>query len=210
MVGCSVVVLTALATGCARNARRSASIEAGPPAASADAGRPSRDPRWAVPVERPGLPNLYMVSRELYRGAQPEPEGFRELQRMGVRTVVNLRSFHSDRDEFEEAGLADSTFAYEHIWMKAWHPEDEEVVRFLRIATDPARAPVFVHCQHGADRTGTMAAVYRIAVQGWTKEEAIREMTRGGFGYHEIWKGLPEYVRELDVERISREAGLDE
>ncbi len=48
-----------------------------------------------------------------------------------------------------------------------------------------------VHCQRGADRAGTMCVLYCVAVQGWTKEEAIREMTEGGFGFYEIWKNLP-------------------
>lgn len=42
--------------------------------------------------------------------------------------------------------------------------------------------------RHGSDRTGTMCALYRIAVQGWSKEDAIREMTAGGFGFHRIMR----------------------
>jgi protein tyrosine/serine phosphatase len=47
-----------------------------------------------------------------------------------------------------------TAFHYEQIPMEAWRPEQEDVVRFLRIVTDPKRVPVLVHCQHGADRTG--------------------------------------------------------
>lgn len=125
------------------------------------------------------------------------------LKQKGIVTVVNLRSFHSDRDEIGETALG-----YEHIYMKAWHPERKEAVRFLQIVTNPKRTPVLVHCQHGADRTGTMCALYRIAVQGWTKEEAIREMTEGGFGFHGVWKNLPSWIRELDVESIKKDAGV--
>ena len=92
--------------------------------------------------------------------------------------------------------------------MKAWHPEEKEAVRFLKIVTDPQRTPVLVHCQHGADRTGTMIAVYRIAVQGWSKAEAIREMTEGGFGFHWIWSNLPRWIQKLDIDRIKRQAGM--
>ncbi len=53
-----------------------------------------------------------------------------------------------------------------------------------------------------------MCALYRIAVQGWTKEEAIREMTAGGYGFHEVFDNLPEWIEELDIESIEREAGL--
>jgi hypothetical protein len=53
---------------------------------------------------------------------------------MGIKTVVNLRSFHSDRNEIGETALV-----YEHIYMKAWHAEDKALVRFLQTVTDPVR-----------------------------------------------------------------------
>jgi protein tyrosine/serine phosphatase len=89
--------------------------------------------------------------------------------------------------------------------MTAWEPDDDKVERFLRIVTDPSRTPVFVHCQHGADRTGMMVAMYRVVVQGWSKADAIDEMRRGGFGFHPIWRVLPQYVRDVkvDVLRVS-------
>ncbi|MHC4264510.1 MAG: fused DSP-PTPase phosphatase/NAD kinase-like protein [Planctomycetota bacterium] len=152
---------------------------------------------WAEKIELPGLENFYRVSEDLYRGTQPTIEGMGELKRLGIKTIVNLRSFHSDRDM-----MAGRDFFYEHIYMKAWHPEDKEVLRFLDIATDKSKLPVFVHCQHGADRTGTMCAVYRIVVQGWNKEEAIEEMTKGGFGFHSIWWNLIHYLQELDIYKI--------
>ena len=53
-----------------------------------------------------------------------------------------------------------------------------------------------------------MCAIYRLAIQGWTKDAAIAEMTQGDFGFHTMWGNLPDYLRALDVERIRREAGL--
>jgi hypothetical protein len=53
-----------------------------------------------------------------------------------------------------------------------------------------------------------MCAIYRIAVQGWDKEEAIHEMTRGGFGYHSIFGNLPRFIRKTDIEAIKKQAGL--
>jgi len=161
--------------------------------------------RWAQRLELPGLPNFHKVSDDLYRGAQPAAEGMRQLEKLGIKTVVNLRSFHSDRNEIEGTVLA-----YEHIYMKTWHPELEEVVRFLKIVSDKKRVPVFVHCMHGADRTGTMCAIYRIAMEGWSKDEAIEEMTKGGFGFHSVWKNLADYIRVLDIDEIKRSAGLNE
>jgi protein tyrosine phosphatase (PTP) superfamily phosphohydrolase (DUF442 family) len=163
----------------------------------------NRPASWAQPVKLDGVPNLHKVHDKLYRSAQPTEQGLKNLKQMGIETVVDLRSFHSDRDEIKNTGLK-----YEHVYMKAWHAEREDIVRFLQIVTDPKRTPVLVHCQHGADRTGTMCAVYRIVVQGWTKEEALRETTEGGFGFHKVFDNLPEWIRSLDVEKIRKDLGI--
>ncbi len=163
----------------------------------------NRPAKWARPIKLGGVPNLHKVSDNLYRSAQPTAAGMKNLKAMGVETVVNLRSFHSDRDEIGMTGLA-----YEHIYMKAWHPEHKEVVRFFQIVTNPKRTPVLVHCLHGADRTGTMCALYRVVVQGWTKEEAVKEMTEGGFNFHGVFENLLEWIQKLDIEAVKKDAGI--
>lgn len=160
---------------------------------------------WAHPIGLAGAPNLHKVSDDLFRSAQPTGEGMKNLKNMGIETVVNLRSFHSDRVSIGNTGLA-----YEHIYMKAWRPEHKEIVRFLQIVTNPKRTPVLVHCQHGADRTGAMTAIYRIIVQGWSREEAVREMVAGGYGFHGIWKNLINWISSLDIEAIKKEILLSD
>lgn len=162
-----------------------------------------RPPHWAQPVEVKGVPNLFRVTDTLYRSGQPTADGMRGLKQLGVATILNLRAFHSDRDEIVDTGLA-----YESIPMVAWLPDRTEAVQFLRIVTDPKRTPVLVHCWHGSDRTGAMVAIYRVAVQGWSKDDAIREMMEGGFGFHQIWINLPKWIRDLDIEAVAREAGI--
>jgi protein tyrosine/serine phosphatase len=166
---------------------------------------PITNHQWATDVNLEGVPNCHKVSDDLYRGAQPSEEGMKQLEKFGIKTVINLRAFHSDSDEIKDANLST-----EHISFKSWHAEDGDVVKFLKIVTDKSRTPVFVHCQYGADRTGTMCAIYRIAVQGWSKDEAIEEMTKGDFGFHEIWANLVEYIRGLDIEKIKQQAGIKE
>ncbi|NUP08121.1 MAG: protein-tyrosine-phosphatase [Polyangiaceae bacterium] len=139
----------------------------------------------------PGLPNFAKVSDVLYRGAQPTAEGFRTLKNMGVKTVVSLRMLHSDRKMLEGTGLQ-----YRRISAKAWHPEDEDVARVLKIVEDPKNQPVFVHCEHGADRTGTVVAAYRMVEQGWTNEEAAAELQ--AFGYHPIWAEILTYLSRFE------------
>jgi protein tyrosine/serine phosphatase len=95
------------------------------------------------------------------------------------------------------------------IVFNVFHPEMKDVVRFLRLAGDPARRPVFVHCKHGADRTGMMVAFYRIVRQGWTKKQAIREMVHGGFGFHSIWDHLIGFVRDADIDKLRARLRID-
>ncbi|MGA1795891.1 MAG: fused DSP-PTPase phosphatase/NAD kinase-like protein [bacterium] len=168
-----------------------------------DSGIEPRPAHWAQPLEYEGLPNLYKVSDDLYRGAQPTAEGMRRLKELGIKTVINLRTFHSDKDEIDDTGLEN-----EHIRVGAWYPSEKDIVHFLQIVTDKERTPVFVHCMHGADRTGVMVAVYRVVVCGWSKQDAIAEMTTGGFGYHRIWTHLVKLIEDLDADAIREKVGI--
>ena len=157
-----------------------------------------RPNKWARRIDLPGLPNLHKVSEDLYRGAQPSAEGMRQLEKLGIKTVVNLRFLTSDRKLLKDTGLE-----YEHINTTTLSTDTKDVIRFLKIVTDDERTPVFAHCHRGVDRTGLMCAAYRIIVQNWTKEEAIREMTKGDFTTRTIKKNLLNDIRKMDVEEIA-------
>jgi protein tyrosine/serine phosphatase len=154
-------------------------------------------------VKTPSLKNLYKLTDTLYRGEQPSKEGFRELHDLGIRSVVNLRLLHSDRSK-----LKGSPLHYIHIPCGAWDPDEDEIVAFLKAAVDPANHPVFVHCQHGSDRTGMMCAIYRMVVQGWQRQDAIEELKKGGFGFHVLFSQIIDYLEGVDVEKLRRLAGI--
>jgi protein tyrosine phosphatase (PTP) superfamily phosphohydrolase (DUF442 family) len=162
--------------------------------------------QWAKPIAMAGLPNLHQVSPVLYRGAKPTPEGVRELAQMGVKTIIDLET----RLDLRIAGddVSGTGIELVHIGFDPWHPRESDVVGFLKIATDESRQPIFVHCRHGSDRTGMMCAIYRIVVQGWTKDQAIAEMTDGGCGFHPIWQDLIYYIRALDIENLKAKCGM--
>ncbi len=156
-----------------------------------------RPAEWAAILSEAGVPNLHRVTPMLYRCAQPTANGMRSLEKLGVKTVLSLRSFHDDEDE-----AIGTKLVLEAIRFNTWHPEDEDVARFFAIVTDPTKQPVCVHCLHGADRTGMMCALYRIAVDGWSKDDAIREMTDGSYGFHAVWTNVIDFVREVDVVKL--------
>ena len=166
---------------------------------------PGRNPSWAMPVPLTGVPNLYRVSTSFYRSAQPEREGFVALvQRCGVRTIISLRAFHSDGPLVKDLHVT----RYD-IPMHAWHIELEDVVAALKRLTESMRrGPTLLHCEHGADRTGLVTALYRIAYQGWNKNAAIDELENGNFGFHDVYINIPAYIRNTDVPALRKKVGL--
>jgi protein tyrosine/serine phosphatase len=157
--------------------------------------------RWATPIQMPGVGSFYKITDYLYRSEQPTEEGMKNLGKMGIKTIINLRVFHSDVDKIKKTGLL-----IEEVSVKPWHIEDEDVIRVLRIIKKRENGPFLMHCWRGADRLGLMVAMFRIVEQGWTKEEAIQEMVQGGYGFHAKWQNIIAYIKKVNVERIRRKA----
>lgn len=148
-----------------------------------------RPDEWAKGMEMEGVPNFYKVSDSLYRSSQPTAEGMRNLEKMGIKTVVNLRYFSSDDDRL--AGTHMRAVRYPTL---TWAPSEEHAAEFLQLMDDSSQGPFLIHCYHGSDRTGAMCALYRIKKQGWSYDAAVDEMRYGGYGFHKVWKNLPRWV----------------
>ncbi len=158
---------------------------------------PARPAEWAVPVEAQ-TPNLFRVTPNFYRSAQLKKENVPELESFGIKNVVSLRAFHSDKDLFKKTAIKTH-----RIKIYTWAIGDDEIVAALKaIRAAEKEGPVLLHCQHGADRTGLVTAMYRVVYQGWDKEKALDELQNGGYGYHALWKNIPPYLRGVDVEKI--------
>jgi tyrosine-protein phosphatase SIW14 len=137
-----------------------------------------------------GVSNFGQVTDTLYRGGQPTAEGFEGLAHEGVGVVVDLSGNQSERDKVKKLGME-----YVSIPWHCFHLEDRQVAQFLRVLREHSDQKVFVHCRLGEDRTGMMVAGYRMAEQGWTAEQAGKEMTAFGFTsvHHLMCPGLATY-----------------
>jgi protein tyrosine phosphatase (PTP) superfamily phosphohydrolase (DUF442 family) len=173
--------------------------------ASSPGGPLARPSEWAAAVAGTSVGNLYRIEDGFYRGAQPTAAGFRELAGLGVKTVLDLAGGAGDGGFVPEGSLK-----LVHLPMRAWSLRDDRVLEALRVMTDPANRPLMIHCQHGADRTGALVALYRVVVQGWTKEMAIEEMNRGGYHHSSLWRNLDRYVMRADVEALRKALGVQQ
>ncbi|MCC7192841.1 MAG: dual specificity protein phosphatase family protein [Phycisphaeraceae bacterium] len=158
---------------------------------------------WAVPIHREGIPNFYKVDDNLYRGGQPTEEGFRQLEQMGVKTIINVRSVKSDEDLIKGTNLR-----YIEIPSSSYTMDEQELVQFIKAVNDPHHGPYFIHCHYGADRTGAMVAAYRIVYHRWLNQDALNEMREGGFHFNELCVRLPPLIRRIDREELCRLAGI--
>ncbi len=177
-------------------------LSAGAAAAAEPAVRPAD---WATPVAGTSIKNFYKIEDDLYRGSQPTAAGFQELQVLGVRTVLDLTGGKGDA-----ALVHGDSLKLVHVPMSALGLHDDRVLQALRVMTDPGNRPLMIHCKQGADRTGALVALYRIVVQGWSKQKAILEMNEGGFHHSELWVNMDYYVMKADVDALRRQLGLSE
>ena len=141
------------------------------------------------------LPNFHKINDMVYRGAQPKSGGLELLKQLGVKTVVNLRDDDA-RAKQEELGAHVAGLQYFNFPFERWgRPQDKDMEQVLSVINNPANQPVFVYCQHGADRTGVVIAVYRITHDGWTSQQAKAEAKRYGLKPWQL--GMKDYIQDF-------------
>lgn len=160
----------------------------------------TRPSQWAQPVDRHY--NLYRITPTLYRSRQPDAAAQPLLLQLGVHTVLNFIK------ESDSKWLSDAAVVQVQIPLQTVHVDDADMIQSLRaIQTAQHNGAVLIHCKHGLDRTGLVAAMYRIVVQGWSKQAALDEMEHGGYGDEDNLKHGIAYINGVDVDALK--AALD-
>jgi tyrosine-protein phosphatase SIW14 len=140
------------------------------------------------------IPQFRKVSDGIYRGGRSDDKGFLLLWQLGIKTVVNL--------ENDDDAIANETSALEKLGIREislpmsgfWKPDDRTVNQALTLIANPLNYPIFVHCQHGQDRTGVVLGLFRVFEQKWTPKAAYDEML--DIGFHPALIFLDNYYRE--------------
>lgn len=147
---------------------------------------------WAQPLDK--RINLYRMAPGLYRSALPKAQDWPQLEQLGVATVIN---FYQKSDE---QWLRDPRVRQIQLPLHTDRIDDTDVIEVMRsIRQAQAQGPVLIHCKHGQNRTGLIAAMYRIIYQDWSKEQALAEMAGGGFGGEDRMGDAERYIRDADV-----------
>jgi tyrosine-protein phosphatase SIW14 len=153
----------------------SASLGAQAPA-QISADHSQRKVTFGTRTKLKGVSNFGKVTDTLYRGAQPTDEGFANLSKLGINIVVDLRgSGPHERELVTKLGMK-----YVPLPWHCYSPQDDQFAKFLTLLRESPGQKVFVHCRLGDDRTGMEIAAFRMAEQGWTAQEARKEMIAFG------------------------------
>jgi uncharacterized protein (TIGR01244 family) len=151
------------------------------------------------------IDNFGRVDERYYRGAQPEGRDYADLAALGVKTVINLTSDDAEPNEqslTEQAGMR-----YVHIPMTMHRPPTGgQLAQFLAVVKDSAKQPVFVHCVGGRHRTGVMTAAYRMATDGWTPDQAFKEMKQYKFGFDFLHPEFKDFVFRYHPDKLAAAA----
>ena len=147
--------------------------------------------------------NLFQVTPTLFRSEQLTAKDEALLQQNNIKTIINLRFFDRNDDQEELSNLPLNLINHP---LKSWHIKPKQIAAVLyEIEQAQQQGGVLVHCYHGADRTGLIIGMYRIVNQGWSIEEAKREMVEGPYGFHTIWRNIPKMYNQDTVSQVRLE-----
>lgn len=140
------------------------------------------------------LPNFHKVNDRLYRGAQPKQGGLKVLAELGIKTILNLRGEDQNTlaEEREARALGLTYYALPMGGLS--RPTDKQVEQALAIINNPENGAVFVHCKHGADRTGVIIACYRMLQENHSAEQARVEAEKHGMSWVQF--GMKRYIAD--------------
>lgn len=144
--------------------------------------------------------NFGQIGDHYFRGAQPKGQDYADLAAFGIKTVINLTS--DDAEENEKQMVESSRMKYLQIPMTTHEPPTSaKIEEFLKIVNEPANQPIYVHCVGGRHRTGVMTAIYRMKQEGWTADQAFKEMKEYKYGadflHPEFKKFVFDYYTQL-------------
>jgi protein tyrosine/serine phosphatase len=128
-------------------------------------------------VFRLAYQNRYKLADGAWRSAQPAPHQVRQLARMGIRTIVNLRGArHCGSYWLERQACARNGIHLEDFQIRSRAAPSKTEVLAARDLFQRIEYPMLMHCKSGADRVGLMSALYLIVRENLPVENAKAQL----------------------------------
>jgi len=141
------------------------------------------------------------IDAGLGRGTLDDVYSF--ITRPPFRSILNLETqtrellVHGDVNKEFRHCQNHNLIYFDVAWSGIFPPRKEDVYSALGVLKYGTR-PLFFHCRHGRERTGFLAAVYRMQVQKWPFEKAYEEWIALGCRWPTSWLWKKE-LRKYEV-----------
>jgi undecaprenyl-diphosphatase len=125
--------------------------------------------------------NFHVITQgEAYRSAQLDKNQFKHyIKQYSIKSVLNLRGENADEQWYGDEVNICSSLGIAHYDVKLSaisEPEESDALEVVKIFKSAPR-PILIHCQAGADRSGLVAAMWKVVVDGETKADAKKQMS---------------------------------
>jgi len=151
-----------------------------------------------------GIPNLREVAPGIWRGGQPNAEGWQYLKSLQVKTVVKLNTGVDPPGDTSGMNVVCVPIPLGQQLFTGPRPGD---LRRAVTTIQNSGPGVFIHCTHGEDRTGLVVAMYRCNVCGKPWDDAHEEMMQCGF--HPVLRGLKRAWKQIRPQDGVKSAGSE-
>ncbi|MGZ3694556.1 MAG: fused DSP-PTPase phosphatase/NAD kinase-like protein [Bdellovibrionota bacterium] len=141
------------------------------------------------------IPEFRQVAVGFYSGGRPEAEGLQEIAKLGVKTIINLENVPEIVEAEMNFAASLSIRSFSQPMSGFFRPANENVDQILALLADKNNYPIFLHCQHGQDRTGLIVGLFRVFQQHWDPATAYQEMLEHNF-HENLLYPLADYFRE--------------
>lgn len=148
---------------------------------------------------RYGIRNFGQITSGIYRGAQPDAAAVHNLHELGIKSIIDLRMPNEVFPEEATSARAEG-IVYTNMPLPDFSRPSAERIHDILVLMQSLPRPVFVHCQHGCDRTGTVIACYRIQNDHWSVDRALAEARVYGLSIFE--QGMRGYVKQFSKQNL--------
>jgi len=140
------------------------------------------------------IKNFQTVEPDLYRGGRLTAANIRFLSQVHhVKTIISFETYWNAPEvkQIEIETAKELGINLIHVPM---NPVGDINADFVWKAVDlvaKEQRPLYFHCYRGSERTGLVAAGYRMKYENWTYKQATDEMDKYGFSPHyKEWKNI--------------------
>jgi len=132
-------------------------------------------------IHRKQQGNFHCVTEsKAYRSGQLDTDKLEHyISKYNIKSVLNLRGENSDKQWYlDETDVCkrNNVAHYDLSLSARREPSDKDIKQMIEIF-ETAPHPILIHCRGGSDRSSLASAIWKVVVEGKTKEQAKDQLS---------------------------------